>query len=142
MPIENPVFMLMGDDDAGPEQDTDFTLEDLRRLGDKGARVTLRLPPRVYNYVAGLAESNRRSVAAEIQAALEVHETLSRMSALLDQDLQTRRHQESGGQHGVVGLTADRMIETLREDLGALWSASFGLRGSPAVLAAALSATP
>ncbi len=138
MPIENPLFQILGDDDAGPEQDFDLTVEDLREVGEKGARVTLRLPPRVYNYIAGLAASNRRSVAAEIQAALQAHEALSRMTALLDQDLQQQRHRDSDGVHGVVGESAKKMIRMLRRDLAALWAGSFGLAGDPSRLGPAL----
>jgi hypothetical protein len=122
---------LIGDNDAGPEQDFDLKVEDLRTAGEKGARVTLRLPPRVYNYVAGLAASNRRSVAAEIQTALEAHEALSRISALIDRELQEQRLRDSNGVHGVVGETAERMIRMLRRDLAALWAGSFGLAGAP-----------
>jgi hypothetical protein len=138
MPIENPVFMLIGESHAGPEQDFDLKVEDLRTIGEKGARVTLRLPTRVYGYIAGLAQSNRRSFAAEVQAALEAHEALSRLSALMDQDLQQARRAASGGVHGVVGETAERMSETIRRDLSNIWASSFGVAGASAAFGAAL----
>lgn len=138
MPIENPLFQIIGDSDAGPEQDYDLKVEDLRKIGEKGARVTLRLPVRVYNYIAGLAESNRRSFAAEVQAALEAHEALSRLSALMDQDLQQARRDASGGVHGVVGGSASSMSSMIRRDLAHIWAASFGVAGAPGAFAAAL----
>jgi hypothetical protein len=91
MPIENPLFQIIGDDDAGPEEARMESIEDLRPGGEKGARVSLRLPPRLVLYIQGLAESNGRSFATECQAALEAHEALSRLTAVLDQDLQLRR---------------------------------------------------
>lgn len=138
MPIENPLFQIIGDNDAGPEQDFDLTVEDLRTAGEKGARVTLRLPVRLYNYIAGLAQSNRRSFAAEVQAALEAHEALSRLSALLDQELQQQRHDASDGAQGVVGESAEKMIRMVRRDLTHLWAASFGVAGSPQAFGTAL----
>lgn len=138
MPIENPLFQIMGDSDAGPEQDYDLTVEDLRAAGEKGARVTLRLPIRVYNYFVGLAESNRRSFAAEVQAALEAHEALSRLSALLDQELQQQRRDASNGVQGVVGEPAEKMTRMIRRDLTHLWATSFGVAGAPQALATAL----
>jgi hypothetical protein len=142
MPIQNPLFQIMGDNDAGPEQDFDLKVEDLRASGDKGARVTFRLPPRLFNYIAGLAETNRRSFAAEMQAALEAHEALSRIGALLDQELQQQRHKTSDGLHGVIGDSADRMVETLVWDLANVWAAAFGATATPARFARALSGEP
>jgi hypothetical protein len=138
VPIQNPLFKIIGDSDAGPEQDYDLTVEDLRAAGEKGARVTLRLPVRVTNYIAGLAESNRRSFAAEVQAALEAHEALSRLSALLDQELQQRRRDASNGAHGVVGESANKMIRLVRWDLTNLWAASFGIAATPEAFGSAL----
>ena len=129
MAIENPLFQIVGDNDAGPEEARLEAIEDLRPDGGKGARVSLRLPPRLVLYLQGLAESNGRSFAAECQAALEAHEILSRLSAVLDQDLQRRRKRESDGVHGITGETADRFAETLRDDLSALWSQAFATRG-------------
>ena len=142
MPIQNPLFQIMGDNDAGPEQDFDLKVEDLRGTGDKGARVTLRLPSRLFNYIAGLAETNRRSFAAEMQAALEAHEALSRIGALLDQELQQQRHEASNGLHGVVGESAERMVETLVWDLSNIWAAAFGATATPARFARALAGEP
>lgn len=138
MPIENPLFQIIGDSDAGPEQDYDLTVEDLRAVGERGARVTLRLPIRVYNYIAGLAESNRRSFAAEVQAALEAHEALSRLSALLDHQLQQQRRDDSNGVHGVVGDAAEKMARMIRRDLTHLWTTSFGVAGAPEAFGTAL----
>jgi hypothetical protein len=125
MPIENPLFQILGDDDAGPEEAQLETIEDLRSTGEKGARVSLRLPPRLVLYLSGLAESNGKSFAAECEAALKAHEILSRLSAVLDQELQIRRKQESGGVHGVTGKNAERFAELLRDELGEIWSRSF-----------------
>ena len=138
MPIDNPLFQILGHEDVGPEQDFDLTVEDLRAVGEKGARVTLRLPVRVYSYIAGLAESNRRSFAAEVQAALEAHEALSRLSALLDQSLQQERWDASDGVHGVVGEPAEKMVRMIRRDLAHLWTTSFGVAGAPHAFGAAL----
>ncbi len=138
MPIDNPLFQIIGDNDAGPEQDYDLTVEDLRAVGEKGARVTLRLPVRVYNYIAGLAASNRRSFAAEVQAALEAHEALSRLSALIDQELQQQRRDASNGQRGVVGESAEKMTQMIRRDLAHLWASSFGVPRAPEAFATAL----
>jgi hypothetical protein len=125
MSIENPLFQILGDNDAGPEEQQLEGIEDLRPRGGKGARVTLRLPPRLVLYLQGLAQSNGRSFAAECQAALEVHEALSRLSAVLDSDLQARRKAESGGLHGVTGTPADKFAEMLRDDVSRIWSQSF-----------------
>lgn len=126
--IENPLFQIVGDNDAGPEEAQLEAIEDLRPTGGKGARVSLRLPPRLVLYLQGLAESNGRSFASECQAALEAHEVLSRLSAVLDQDLQQRRKRESDGVHGITGSNAERFAETLRDDLGQLWSRAFVTR--------------
>ncbi|MBJ7470351.1 MAG: hypothetical protein JHD16_03580 [Solirubrobacteraceae bacterium] len=139
MPIQNPLFQILGDNDAGPEQDFDLSIEDLRASGGKGARVTLRLPPRLVSYIAGLAETNRRSFASEVQAALEAHEALSRLSALMDEDLQRQRYEHSGGQHGVIDESAERMVQMLRRELSDVWAASFGVPGADAAFAETLS---
>ncbi|HWA54130.1 MAG TPA: hypothetical protein VG816_08160 [Solirubrobacterales bacterium] len=128
MAIENPLFQIIGDNDAGPEEEQLEGIEDLRPDGGKGARVSLRLPPRLVLYLQGLAQSNGRSFAAECQAALEAHEILSRLSAVLDQDLQLRRKRESDGVHGITGERAERFAETLRDDLAGLWSRAFVTR--------------
>lgn len=128
MAIENPLFQIMGDDDVGPEEDQLELIEDLRPAGGKGARVSLRLPPRLVLYIGGLAETNGRSFAAECQAALEAHEALSRLSAVMDQELQARRKRESGGVHGVTGENAERFAERLRDELGEIWSKAFTTR--------------
>jgi hypothetical protein len=135
MPIENPLFQIVGDDDPGPEEEQLESIDDLRARGGKGARVSLRLPPRLVLYIGGLAESNERSFAAECQAALEAHEILSRLSAVLDQDLQSRRKQESGGVHGVTGQNAERFAERLRDELGEIWSRAFVTRSQKRGLA-------
>ena len=57
MPIDNPLFQIMGDNDAGPEDAQLEAERDLRPGGDKGARVSLRLPPRLVLYIQGLARS-------------------------------------------------------------------------------------
>jgi hypothetical protein len=126
MPVDNPLFQILGDNEAGSEQDFEVTVEDLRPAGGKGARVTLRLPPRLVSYIAGLAHSNGRSWAAECQAALEAHEALSRLSSVRDQDLQERRKKASRGVHGVTGKRAERFAEMLRDDLARIWATSFG----------------
>lgn len=128
MPIENPLFQIIGDNDAGPEDAQLETVEDLRPGGGKGARVSLRLPPRLVLYIQGLAESNGRSFAAECQAALEAHEALSRLTAVLDQDLQLRRKRESDGVHGVTGEGAEQFADRLRDELGEIWSGAFSTR--------------
>jgi hypothetical protein len=128
MPIENPLFQIIGDNDAGPEDAQLEAIEDLRPGGDKGARVSLRLPPRLVAYLQGLANSNGRSFAAECQAALEAHEALSRLTAVLDQELQRRRKEESDGVHGVTGQGAERLAERLRDELGEIWSTAFSTR--------------
>lgn len=125
MSIENPLFQIIGDNDAGPEESQLEELVDLRPQGGKGARVTLRLPPRLVAYLQGLAQSNGRTLAVECQTALEVHEALSRLSAVLDQELQTRRKSESGGIHGVTGRSAERFAEMLRDNVSRAWSQSF-----------------
>jgi hypothetical protein len=61
--IENPMFQIIGDNDAGPEEEQLEALVDLRPEGGKGARATLRLPPRLVAYLQGLAHSNGRSLA-------------------------------------------------------------------------------
>jgi hypothetical protein len=125
MGIENPLFQILGDNDAGPEEQQLEAIEDLRPEGGKGARVTLRLPPRLVAYFQGLAQSNGRSFAAECQAALEAHEALSRLSAVLDHELQQRRKFESDGVHGVTGESARKLVDMLHDDLGRIWSQSF-----------------
>lgn len=57
MGIENPLSQIIGDNDAGPEESQLEELVDLRPQGGKGARVTLRLPPRLVAYLQGLAQS-------------------------------------------------------------------------------------
>lgn len=125
MAIENPLFQIIGDNDAGPEEAQLEAIEDLRPAGGKGARITLRLPPRLVLYLQGLADSNARSLASECQAALEAHELLSRLSAVSDHELQKRRKAESGGVHGVTGAAAERLAEGLRDDLARIFSQAF-----------------
>jgi hypothetical protein len=128
MGIENPLFQIIGDNDAGPEEAQLEQIEDLRPVGGKGARLTLRLPPRLVLYLQGLAESNGRSLASECQAALEAHELLSRLSAVSDQELQRHRKAESNGLHGVTGDSAANFADHLRDDLARIWSQSFSTR--------------
>jgi len=138
MGIENPTFQIIGDNDAGPEEEQLAALVDLRPGGGKGARVTLRLPPRLVAYLQGLAHSNGRSLAVECQAALEAHEALSRLSAVLDHELQARRTAESGGVHGVTGKSAERFAEMLRDEISRIWSQSFATSPQRRSLAQAL----
>jgi hypothetical protein len=128
MPIDNPLFLILGDGEDVPEQDFEVTVEQLRDTGEKVARITLRLPPRLYTYIDALATSNGRSWAAECQAALQAHEALSRLSAIRDTELQTHRKQLSGGVHGVTGDSAARFGELLRDDIAQIWTAAFGTR--------------
>lgn len=125
MSIENPLFQIIGDNGAGPQEEQLERIEDLRPQGGRGARVTLRLPPRLVVYLQGLARSNGRSFAAECRAALEVHEALSRLAAVLDSELQTRRNAHSDGVHGVTGESANKFAEMRRDDVGRIWSQSF-----------------
>jgi hypothetical protein len=121
--IDNPLYLMIGVDD--PEDVAVEAIEDLRATGDRGARVTLRLPVRLAAYIESLAKSNDRSFAAEVVAALQAHEALSRLAAVLDTELQERRKRESGGVHGVTGETAAKFVAMQREDLGRIWAAAF-----------------
>ncbi len=121
--IENPLYLIIGSDD--PEEVAVERIDDLRATGERGARVTLRLPTRLAGYIEGLARSNDRSFAAEVVAALQAHEALSRLAAVRDTALQERRKAESGGVHGITGESARQFASMLHADLGRIWATAF-----------------
>lgn len=124
MPIHGVAFGMLGDD-AVDARDEDIIIEYPPRDRGKGARVTLRLPPRLVAYIAELAISNDRSLASEVQVALEVHENLSRLAAVTNTEEQERQRRASGGLRGVVGPSADRFADHMRNQIARDWSESF-----------------
>lgn len=126
MALERVAYGLIGDSEVGDEREREEdTLVEYPLRDKKGAKITLRLPARLVDYLGALASSNNRSLAAEIQVALEVHESLSRLAAVTDHETQQRLRDQSNGEVGVVGENADRFAEQLRTEVQRAWAGSF-----------------
>jgi len=90
--------------------------------GPNAKVVNLRLPETLAAYIGALAEQNQRSVAEEIRAALRVSVLLSRLSIVLDDDLQASRRASSDGILGLSPEAAARYAVSLRRQLAAEWA--------------------
>jgi hypothetical protein len=90
--------------------------------GPNAKVVNLRLPETLAAYIGAMAEQNSRTVAEEIRAALRASVLLSRLSIVLDDELQSTRRASSDGILGLSTESAARYAATLRRELAEEWA--------------------
>lgn len=93
------------------------SIGDHRVDGPNSTNVNVRLPETMAGFTAALAAQNGRTLAEEVRASLRVTIALSRLSIVLDEDLQAQRRNETDGILGLKPETATRYASNLRDEV-------------------------